>query len=218
MAEFQVEDRGRGVPPALRVAIFERYRQVEGSDSRRKGGVGLGLAICKSIVEQHGGTIGVRDAAETGSLFWFRIPQAAVARPSLSGTLKGARGLALLVDDDEELLSILELHLAQDRVATQRATTAREAIAAAHALQPDLLVLDLGLPDGDGSQVVEALRRDKALRDLPLLVYTGRDLRQEDRDRLVLGPTRYLTKSREAEDEFRSLVLELLAEGARRSA
>jgi PAS domain S-box-containing protein len=218
MAEFQVEDRGRGVPPVLREAIFERYRQVEASDSRRKGGAGLGLAICKSIVEQHGGTIGVRDAEGAGSTFWFHIPLTSSARPSLSGTIKGARGLALLVDDDEELLSILELRLAQDRVATQRATTAREAIAAAHALKPDVLVLDLGLPDGDGSQVVEALRRDKTLRALPLLVYTGRDLSAGDRERLVLGPTRYLTKSRETGDEFRSIVLELLAHGPGGSA
>lgn len=218
MAEFQVEDRGRGVPPALREAIFERYRQVEASDSRSKGGAGLGLAICKAIVEQHGGSIGVRDAAETGSLFWFRIPLVSTNRPSLSGSIKGARGLALLVDDDEELLAILELRLAQDRVATQRATSAGEAIAAALALKPDILVLDLGLPDGDGSQVVVALRNNKALAGIPLLVYTGRDLRQEDRDRLVLGPTRYLTKSRESEGEFRSVVLELLAEGAREPA
>lgn len=212
MAEFQVEDRGRGVPPALREAIFERYRQAEASDSRRKGGVGLGLAICKATVEQHGGSIGVRDAEGAGSTFWFRIPLASVARPSVSGHLKGARGLALLVDDDEELLSILELRLAQDRVATQRATTTREAIAAAHALKPDVLVLDLGLPDGDGSQVVEALRGDETLRDLPLLVYTGRDLLQSERDQLVLGPTRFLTKSRETEDEFRSTVRDLLTQ------
>jgi len=218
LAEFQVEDRGRGVPPALREAIFERYRQVEASDSRRKGGVGLGLSICKAIVERHGGAIGVRDPAGTGSLFWFRIPLVSMHRPSLSGTIKGAKGIALLVDDDEELLAILELRLAQDRVATQRATTAGEAIAAAFALKPDVIVLDLGLPDGDGSQVVDALRNDKDLSKIPLLIYTGRDLRQEDRDRLVLGPTRYLTKSREAEDEFRSVVLELLAEGERKPA
>ncbi|MEO8587213.1 MAG: PAS domain S-box protein [Acidobacteriota bacterium] len=218
MAEFQVEDRGRGVPPALREAIFERYRQVEASDSRIKGGAGLGLAICKAIVEQHGGAIGVRDAAPEGSVFWFRIPLVSTQRPSLSGTVKSARGLALLVDDDEELLAVLELRLAQDRIATQRATTAGEAIAAALALKPDILVLDLGLPDGDGSQVVDALRNNRVLSGIPLLVYTGRDLRQEDRDRLVLGPTRHLTKSREAEDEFRSVVLELLAEGARKPA
>jgi PAS domain S-box-containing protein len=216
MAEFQVEDRGRGVPPALREAIFERYRQVEASDSRSKGGAGLGLAICKAIVEHHGGSIGVRDAAGTGSLFWFRVPLVSALRPSISGTVMGARGLALLVDDDEELLGVLELRLAQDRIATQRATTAGEAIAVALALKPDLLVLDLGLPDGDGSQVVDALRNSEVLSKIPLLVYTGRDLRQEDRDRLVLGPTRYLTKSREAEGEFRSVVLELLAQGAKK--
>ncbi len=217
-AEFQVEDRGRGVPPALREAIFERYRQVEASDSRSKGGAGLGLAICKAIVEQHGGVIGVRDAPGTGSVFWFRVPLVSTHRASFSGTVKGARGLALLVDDDEELLSVLELRLAQDRIATQRATSAGEAIAAALALKPDILVLDLGLPDGDGSQVVDALRNNRVLAGIPLLVYTGRDLRQEDRDRLVLGPTRYLTKSRGADDEFRSVVLELLAEGARKPA
>lgn len=211
MAEFQVEDRGPGVPPALREAIFERYRQVEASDSRRKGGLGLGLAICKATVEQHGGSIGVRDAEGAGSTFWFRIPLASAARLSLSGSIKSAQGLALLVDDDEELLSILELRLAQDRIATQKATTAREAIAAAHALKPDVLVLDLGLPDGDGSQIVEALRQDETLRDLPLLIYSGRDLLQGERERLVLGPTRFLTKSRETEDEFRSTVLDLLA-------
>jgi CheY-like chemotaxis protein/anti-sigma regulatory factor (Ser/Thr protein kinase) len=213
MAEFRVEDQGRGVPPALREAIFERYRQVEASDSRSKGGAGLGLAICKSIVEQHGGAIGVRDAeaSGTGSMFWFQVPLAAGRRRSFSGGLRGARGLALLVDDDEELLSILEIRLAQDRIATQRATTAKEAIDAAFALKPDVLVLDLGLPDGDGTEVVNALRRDPTLRGLPLLIYTGRDLKQEDRERLVLGPTRFLTKSRETGEEFRSVVLELMA-------
>jgi PAS domain S-box-containing protein len=213
MAEFQVEDHGRGVPPALREVIFERYRQVEASDSRRKGGAGLGLAICKAIVEQHGGAIGVRDTEGGGSVFWFRIPMASQPRLSTSGSVLGARGLALLVDDDEELLSILELRLAQDRIATQRATTAEEAIATARALKPDVLVLDLGLPGGDGSQVVEALRSDPTLGRMPLLVYTARDLQQVDRDRLVLGPTRFLTKSRETGDEFRSIVLDLLEKG-----
>lgn len=74
MVEFRVEDRGRGVPPHLREAIFERFRQVEASDSRDHGGTGLGLAIAKGIVESHGGSIGVESAAGRGSIFWFRIP------------------------------------------------------------------------------------------------------------------------------------------------
>jgi PAS domain S-box-containing protein len=71
--EFRVIDHGRGVPAVHRRAIFERFRQVDPSDAREKGGAGLGLAICKSIVEQHGGSIGVESEEGAGSTFWFRL-------------------------------------------------------------------------------------------------------------------------------------------------
>jgi PAS domain S-box-containing protein len=74
--EVRVCDRGRGIPPRLREAVFERFRQVEASDARDKGGTGLGLAIAKGIVEQHNGTIGVDSEAGVGSTFWFRLPLA----------------------------------------------------------------------------------------------------------------------------------------------
>jgi PAS domain S-box-containing protein len=75
--EFRVTDHGRGVPAVHRRAIFERFRQVDPSDAREKGGAGLGLAICKSIVEQHGGSIGVVSDEGAGSTFWFRLATAA---------------------------------------------------------------------------------------------------------------------------------------------
>src|SRR4249919_385647 len=71
--EFRVTDHGRGVPAIHRRAIFERFRQVDPSDAREKGGAGLGLAICKSIIEQHGGSIGVESEEGAGSAFWFRL-------------------------------------------------------------------------------------------------------------------------------------------------
>ena len=71
--EFRVTDHGRGVPGVHRRAIFERFRQVDPSDAREKGGAGLGLAICKSIVDQHGGSIGVDSDEGAGSAFWFRL-------------------------------------------------------------------------------------------------------------------------------------------------
>ena len=71
--EFRVIDHGRGVPAVYQRAIFERFRQVDPSDAREKGGAGLGLAICKSIVEQHGGSIGVESEEGAGSAFWFRL-------------------------------------------------------------------------------------------------------------------------------------------------
>jgi len=73
--EVMVRDQGRGIPDSLKETIFERFRQVEHADYKEKGGRGLGLAICKAIVESHGGTIGVNSEEGKGSTFWFRIPQ-----------------------------------------------------------------------------------------------------------------------------------------------
>lgn len=72
--EIQVEDGGRGVPDEHKNSIFESYKQIEISDGTTRGGTGLGLPICKLIVEQLGGSIGVKNAAQQGSIFWFRLP------------------------------------------------------------------------------------------------------------------------------------------------
>lgn len=82
--EVRVTDQGRGVPPAYRDVIFERFRQVSASDAREKGGSGLGLAIAKSIVDRHGGLIGVDSEEGRGSTFWFRVPPARTHRTAAS--------------------------------------------------------------------------------------------------------------------------------------
>lgn len=95
--QVRVVDKGRGVPPHLREAIFERFRQVAATDATEKGGTGLGLPICKEIVELHGGSIGVESEEGQGSTFWFRLPvssasapvQAAIAGTSLATPPKG---------------------------------------------------------------------------------------------------------------------------------
>ncbi len=69
-----IEDQGRGVPTEFQTIIFEKFQQVTESDAREKGGKGLGLSICKTIITQHGGTIGVESENGAGSKFWFRIP------------------------------------------------------------------------------------------------------------------------------------------------
>ncbi len=74
-AEVRIKDQGRGIPASKLNSVFERFQQVEAKDHSEKGGKGLGLTICKSIVEAHGGTIGVESVEGAGSTFWFRIPQ-----------------------------------------------------------------------------------------------------------------------------------------------
>lgn len=74
VAEFRVDDNGRGIPPDMLGLVFERFKQVSADDHKVKKGSGLGLAISKAIVEAHGGTIGVESEVGVGSSFWFRIP------------------------------------------------------------------------------------------------------------------------------------------------
>jgi PAS domain S-box-containing protein len=84
--EVSVIDRGRGIPAEKRQLVFERFKQVEDSDSRKKGGSGLGLAISKAIIEQHGGAIGLKSEEGKGSTFWFRVPAASVPGEASSAT------------------------------------------------------------------------------------------------------------------------------------
>ncbi len=75
--EFSVRDEGRGIPADRLTAVFEPFVQVEPSDARERGGVGLGLAICRAIVKQHGGRIWVESRPGAGSTFSFVLPRAA---------------------------------------------------------------------------------------------------------------------------------------------
>ncbi|HEY2930662.1 MAG TPA: PAS domain S-box protein [Acidobacteriota bacterium] len=116
----------------------------------------------------------------------------------------------LLVEDDQTLLNVMERQLCRDGITVRTATTGREAIQLAQDRPPGLLVLDVGLPEGDGFDVVDALRKQNHLKRIPLLVYTGRDLTAEQRGLLTLGATRFLTKSEATDEEFQSLVVTLL--------
>jgi PAS domain S-box-containing protein len=217
--EIAVADRGRGIPESHKDLLFQRFQQVETSDARKKGGTGLGLAISKAIVEQHGGTIAVSSRLGEGSTFTVRLPAPATRDDSflgqLAGMTDGGRPDVLLVDDDRALLGVLARQLVQRGLSVQAAATAREGIRLASAAPPRVLVLDVGLPDADGFEVVAALRAGEATRSLPLLVYTNWDLNAAQRDRLSLGPTRFLVKSRGSAEDFEAAVGEMLVgEGA----
>ena len=115
----------------------------------------------------------------------------------------------LLVEDDVPLLDVMTRQLTSQGIRVRTATTGQEAIRLAEQRRPGLLVLDVALPDGDGYAVVESLRHRPGLGDIPILVYTGLDLSDEQRGRLCLGPTRFLTKSKATVQDFQALVNEL---------
>jgi len=123
-------------------------------------------------------------------------------------------GLAdvLLVEDDAAFAQVTALKLAQRGIFTRIANSATAAIAMMSERLPALLVLDIGLPDADGFELVARLREQDGAQALPVLVYSGRDVAADERDRLTLGPTRFLTKSRVSEDAFTRAVEELLSE------
>jgi PAS domain S-box-containing protein len=217
-ADVRVTDQGRGIPGSFREAIFERFRQVEASDARQKGGSGLGLAICKAIIEQHGGTIGVESEEGQGSVFWMKLPVSPRDAPETAAVPLAAgpseKPEVLIAEDDLALLDVMERQLQQAGLFVRHATTGEQAIALVRGRVPNLLVLDVSLPRGDAFDVIEVLRRDPLLADLPVLVYTVSDLTAEQRERLTLGPTRFLTKTRSTDREFCDHVLAMVGPAA----
>jgi PAS domain S-box-containing protein len=122
----------------------------------------------------------------------------------------GPVGRVLLVEDDLDLVGVLRELFAQRGLELHHADSGRQAVEMAQQVHPDLLLLDVGLPDMDGFRVVDWLRRHDRLRRLPLVVYTARDLDARDRERLVLGPTEFLTKARTSPQECERRVVAVL--------
>lgn len=116
----------------------------------------------------------------------------------------------LVIEDDPDLAQVLIAMFNRHGTITFYAQTGREAIQVSQDIIPDLLVLDLGLPECDGFAVVDWLRQYQRLSHVPLVVYTARDLDESDRQRLKLGQTLFLTKGRINPQEFEQRVINLL--------
>lgn len=241
MALFQVSDRGRGIPTEKLDAIFERFSQVDASDSREKGGTGLGLSICHTILEHLGGRIWVESELGKGSTFSFvlpLVPPAAngagpVEHPaydSVSAALRpdsgedlvvgdsfhsprppGSAKVVLVVEDDTDLADVLVATLGRYGIKTFVAASGPEAISLSQRVHPDLLILDVGLPEVDGFEVVAWLRHHESSKSLRIVVYTAMDLDRPSRERLRLGgTTEFLTKGHVTPEDFETHVTRLL--------
>jgi len=122
----------------------------------------------------------------------------------------GENARILIVEDDVDLARVIGEVFVRDSIEVKLAHTLQDALDACFSFQPHLLVLDIGLPDGDGFNVIDWLRKHENLARLPLVVYSGRDLSPDECRKLILGPTQFLTKARVQPQQLEALVLTML--------
>ena len=122
----------------------------------------------------------------------------------------GENARILVIEDDRDLASVIRDVFSRDAIEVELAFSRQEALDACFAFRPHLLVLDIGLPDGDGFNVVDWLRHHEELARLPLVVYSGREVTADEREQLTLGPTHFLTKASVQPQQLEALVLTLL--------
>jgi CheY-like chemotaxis protein len=189
---LEVQDSGIGIPPDLLPYIFDRFRQGDSRSTRRHGGLGLGLAIARHLVELHGGDIGAQsDGPGRGTTFRIRLPVVSEALP-----VDRARGAeqepldltgrtVLVVDDLEDSRELLVRVLHQWGATVLACPSAHTALTALSATTFDLLVADIAMPELDGYDLIERVRRlddgNGRVRAIAVTAYA----RREDRDRAL---------------------------------
>jgi len=122
----------------------------------------------------------------------------------------GQEARILVIEDDAGLAEVIRQVFSRDGITVEVAHTRQAALDLCHTFEPHLMVLDIGLPDGDGFNVVDWLRQHRNLAQLPLVVYSGREITPEERRQLTLGPTHFLTKARVQPQQLEALVLTML--------
>ena len=195
-----VSDDGIGMEPQLVARVFDLFTQAERTPDRSQGGLGLGLALAKSLVELHGGTVQAESRGlGQGSTFTVRLPRhtqetlAPVAQTSGQAQLvKPLR--VLLVDDNLDAAHTLQLFLAAGGHHVEIAYCSADAVDLARVFVPDVCLLDIGLPDFDGNELARRLRRLPQATGATLVAMTGYG-RQQDRDAAMdAGFDHYLVK------------------------
>lgn len=212
----EVSDDGEGIDPTFLPYVFDRFRQADPSSTRRHGGLGLGLSICKQLIELHGGSISAQSAGKgLGSIFRVTLPvlttledekerQITREHPSRSTDLPAVadavscnlRGIKVLVVDDEPDAGSLIRRLLQDCNATvATASSAVEAIAMLMREAPDVLISDIGMPGEDG---YELIRRVRALPDghsaVPAIALTAYARAEDQLKAVQAGFQQHLSK------------------------
>ncbi|MDA3797654.1 MAG: response regulator [Kiritimatiellae bacterium] len=193
-AKFIIRDTGIGIPQKALNHIFDEFRQVDGSTTRRYGGTGLGLAICRKLSALLGGTISVDSKEGEGSAFTLTIPliiehhttveienENAVNIQGDKLPLAGNNPHILIVEDNKVAREQVTRIMLAEGFKADVAVNGEEALEITKKHIPDAMILDLMMPAVDGFQVVKAIRANTATAQLPILVLTAKDLNATER-------------------------------------
>ena len=223
--EISVSDTGQGISPEFLPYVFERFTQADSTTTRQHGGLGLGLAIARHLVEIHGGSIKAESLGQgRGATFRIRLPLVDAAAGSAefddADQFKMAKspqllsGLnVLLVDDDSDTLTLMATALTKRQANVTAVSSAGEAIQAITQKRPDVLVSDIAMPDEDGYGLIEKIRllENGETQNIPAVAITAY-AKDEDRERaLSSGFQIYLAKPVELTE-----LISVVARAARR--
>ncbi|HKY90594.1 MAG TPA: ATP-binding protein, partial [Nevskiaceae bacterium] len=199
--EICVADTGIGIAPEFLPRVWERFRQADSSTTRRHGGLGLGLAISRQLVELHGGTIEASSGGEDqGATFSVRLPLTVIRRAPSTEDMLHPRAMPLLspafqpidlsgtrvlvVDDDRDARELANRLLEECKATVDLAGSGWEALRFVKERRPDVLVTDIGMPEMDGYELLRQVRLVEGDRKIPAIALTA-FARSEDRTRAL---------------------------------
>jgi CheY-like chemotaxis protein len=205
-----ITDTGIGIAAEDHDKVFEQFKQVGDTLTDKPKGTGLGLPICKEIVERHGGKIWLESEFGQGSTFYFTLPGnieegKPVRHMHLDGLLRrlkervevsqptatNSNATILVVDDDDGIRSLLKQELSEAGYTIEEAANGKEAVAKIRSVRPDLVILDVMMPEMNGFDVAAILKNDPMTMDIPIIILS---IVQDKTRGFRIGVDRYLTK------------------------
>jgi signal transduction histidine kinase len=200
MATVSISDNGIGIDPQIQPHIFEVFRQAEQGLARSRGGLGLGLALVKGLVELHGGEVFVTsDGAGKGTTFSLSLPVESLPADVNSVIPEapipnGKKYRILLIEDNKLTADSTQILLSLDGYDVQTAGTGLLGLEIARSFHPQIVLCDIGLPGMDGYQLVRQLRKEKALSSSYMIALTGYGREEDQRQAKEAGFDLHMTK------------------------
>lgn len=199
-ALIQVTDTGIGIDPLILPHVFDVFRQAEQGLDRNKGGLGLGLALVKGLIELHNGHVtATSEGPNKGSTFTIRLPlqqetPEKVPGPDMAACQQKARSRILIIEDNPDTAESTRIFLSLEGHDVRIAHTGSDGVITARAFRPEIIICDIGLPGMDGYQVARQIRQDTSLSSTYIIALTGYGREKDQHEAREAGFDLHLTK------------------------